>query len=125
MHFSDARTLSVAQGEIDVMAKAIKSAAQTAGGAEPDTQLIDPDKQEVIEQNGTDDGPDEPVVEADDSSVAEPLPPVEPKAERTPKRVSAHAEPPKPEQAPIVKSPEGKGKVGNMRFRILPHRRRH
>jgi hypothetical protein len=127
MHFSDARKLGAAQGEIEVMAKAIKSASQTTGEAEPGAPLTDPDNQEVIEPSDADDGPDEPVVEADDSSVAEPPPPVEQKAERMPKKVSVHAESPKPAPAPapIVKSPESKGKVGNMRFRILPRRRRH
>ena len=111
--------MSAAQGEIEVMARPIKSAAQRTDGAEPSAELTEPEDQQVAGAGGE---LSEPAPEPDDTVVAEPEPPVDHRAEHAARRVSARTEPPAPEPPPSVKSPGVKGKAGIMRFRIIRRR---
>jgi hypothetical protein len=66
---------------------------------------------------------DEPSSEPEESVETEPAPPAVPRAARSPREVSTHAEPPKPAEQPAAKSEPRSGNVGSMRFRRKPRRR--
>jgi hypothetical protein len=80
--------------------------------------------QDVVEETGEDEETDEIASEPDAIAVAAPLQPAEQKTAHPAKKVSAVEAPPKPVQSLQVQSPEGRGNVQRMRFRVAPRRGR-